>query len=578
MRAESRLLTSARSDAQGPAGDHSDLQPIIRRAPREVPGAEGLCGGGSATGTLQRMDTPCAPCVAELGTMPDRLDAMRAAIAQEREPIVTLTHLLKLCRSEHAVLWEQVGDPQCHDRVTAILGPLRQAMPDTGTTHLLDREVREALVAALASDDEVRRSWSRTRWPNSSTYVTATPSPPGSPGAAPTDPAWVTRCRWMGPISVRPSTWRPPRPRGGWRSAWTKPRRVRLAGEWAVQFRIVFDYALADTLAGLISADTVLATCHPNRSLDEFTVPTQVNQPAFPVHPIDLDRQHTQIDRLIAHAAAAHASIVVLPELCVTEAMAAQLQDWVRRANGPRLLVAGSYHHEDDHGDTVLPHRRRNTAIAWVRGHDRPLTHDKHSPAARPVLEDIQPQGWPELRVYVTRDGWHLVIAICRDLLNPHAVYALTEAGVNLALVPAMSESLVSFGGPAANLVGTGQAIVAVANNPAHWPSRGDVAARRAARALFGHPGWDQQTRSVHTPDADPGVAARPSRRRARRAAPGLPRRHRPGDRRRGRQQRRRPGVLGAGAPDRCPDPGRGARCRARARRSRGLLNHAPPR
>ena len=79
------------------------------------------------------------------------------------------------------------------------------------------------------------------------------------------------------------------------------------------------------------------------------------------------------------------------------------------------------------------------------------------SPADRPVPEDITPQGWPELRVHVSADGWHLVIAICRDLLNPQAVYALSEVGANLVLVPSMSETLIAFGGPVGQLVGTTQ-------------------------------------------------------------------------------------------------------------------------
>lgn len=282
-------------------------------------------------------------------------------------------------------------------------------------------------------------------------------------------------------------------------------RRIRLAGEWAAQFRFVFDYSLADTLAGLVTADTLVATCHPNRTLAEFDLPRDEQQRTIPVRPTDVKRQRREIDRLVTRATAGGASIVVLPELCVTEDVAEHLRGWVQRPDGPRLLVAGSYHHEDGPGDS--PRRRRNTALAWVRGCDRPLTHDKHSPADRPVTEDIQPQGWPELRVYVTTDGWHVVIAICRDLLNPHAVHALTEAGANLVLVPAMSETLVPFGGPAAHLVGSCQAFVAVAYNPADWAEAGDPVTRSPARALFGHPGFGQQTRFVHTPDTDPGVA-----------------------------------------------------------------------
>lgn len=54
----------------------------------------------------------------------------------------------------------------------------------------------------------------------------------------------------------------------------------------------------------------------------------------------------------------------------------------------------------------------------------------------------------------MTADGWHLVIAVCRDLLNPNAVHALSEAGTNLVFAPSMSQTLVPFCGPVAQLVG----------------------------------------------------------------------------------------------------------------------------
>lgn len=439
---------------------------------------------------------------------------MGEAIAAEPEPLVTLTHLLRLCRDEHPVLWERVDDPVCRARVAALLARLARVMPAPGSASDMRQEVRDAVVAALAPVHDTpgvviahavaELLDERYGHTFAGSFARRSPYQPRVGDPLPLDSPDLRRVTDLAATA-------PP-----WRLAnrLDETRRVRLTGQWAAQFRIVFDYCLADALTGLITADTVVATCHPNRGLEEFVFPHDDppqgrRQRSFPVRPADVDRQRAEINRLIEAAVAAGASIVVLPELCVTEALAWELREWVRRPDGPRLLVAGSYHHETapDNGDARRVPRRRNTALTWVRGKDRPLVHDKHSPADHPVGEDIQPQGWPELRVYVSADGWHLVVAICRDLLNPNAVHALTEAGANLVLVPAMSETLLPFGGPVAQLVGDDQALVAVANNPARWSRPGPAVARRAGRALFGHPGFGQQTCFVPAADSTPGVA-----------------------------------------------------------------------
>ena len=447
----------------------------------------------------------CAPCVAQLAVPADRMAAMLAALTHETEPVVTLTHLLRLCRDEHRILWERSGDLHFASTIMALVSEVADTLPPPGTATVLGPPVRRALVAALERAGNVPpvlvarslaqlidehychtfAAWFRRRSP----YQPAVGDP------VPLDTPDLRQMTEMRATS-------PP-----WRLAHRldETRHVRLAGEWVVQFRVVFDYSLFDTLAGAIKADTVIATCHPNRDLTEFDLTGGAEARTFPVQPRDLSRQRTELDHLIDQATTAGASIVVCPELSVTEELAQGLHDWVQRPGGPRILVAGSYHRQTRVDDA--PGRRRNTAIAWVRGQDNPLTHDKYSPADRPVVEDIQPDGWPELRVYVTADGWHLTLAICRDLLNPQAVNALSEAGANLVLVPAMSETLTPFGGPVAHLVGACQALVAVANNPGEWADETHGITGQPARALFGHPGLCQQSRLVHPPDPGPGIA-----------------------------------------------------------------------
>lgn len=439
----------------------------------------------------------------QLAAPADRIASLQALLAAEPEPVVALTHLLRLCRDEHPTLWEHHADPRCRARVQGRIADVAAVLPPPGTAPSIAPPARDRIATALTCDPDVPAvvmahalaelidthygdgfaDWFRQHSP----YQPAVGDP------IPLDHPDLRRITDLAPTA-------PP-----WRLAnrLDETRRLRLAGAWATQFRVVFDYAAFGALEGIISDDTIIATCHPNRDLDELGLDAPHRGPAFPVQPVDPDAQRSRIERLLRDATAAGATVVVLPELSVTAALAAELEAWVRRPGPLRLLVAGSYHVTDPDD----PARRSNRALAWVRGHDEPLTQDKHSPADRPVIEDITPTGWPEIHVHVTADGWHVVIAICRDLLNPGAVHALAEAGVNVVLAPAMTEAMVPFGGPVAQLVGTGQAVVAVANNPCSWDTVDRPSSPSPARALFGHPGFAQQTRQVHAGDDEPGIA-----------------------------------------------------------------------
>lgn len=453
----------------------------------------------------QRDQVACKPCVAQLNSPADRLAALLTVIAAEKEPIVTLTHLLQLCRDEHMVLWGRLGDPDCQDQVAATMFRLSEEASAREDDPELDRTMRTLLVRAFNSTTDVPSvvvahalaQFLDDHYAHTFAHFFRERSP-YQPAVGDPIPLDFPNLRSLTPMPFTTPPWR-------LANRLDQTRHIRLAGDWAVQYRVIFDYSLADALAGFITADTVIATCHPNGTVTEFLLPTDVRGRTFPIRPTDLARQRVDINRLIGVAVEAGADIVVLPELCVTEVLATELEHWVRRPDGPRLLVVGSYHHRHRDEIAPFPYRKRNTALLWVRGYDRPFTHDKHSPAESPIAEDIQPQGWPELRVHVI-DGWHMVIAVCRDLLNPEAVHALTAIGANLVLVPAMSETLLAFGGQGSSLVGNCQAILALANNPGEWPSDGRPPSR-PARALFGHPGLVEQTIAVHSPEPGPGVA-----------------------------------------------------------------------
>lgn len=444
----------------------------------------------------------CA-CVQPLTAPADRLAALRDALRAEPEPVVALTHLLRLCRDEHAMLWAHHADPRCRSRVSQLVAKTGEALPSAGRAATISAAARRTISRALTTDGDLppvvmahalaglideRYGHAFTTW-----FRRRSPYKPAIGDPIPLDRPDLRQLTELDPTA-------PP-----WRLAnrLDETRRVRLAGAWTTQFQVVFDYSAFEALAGVIGPGGVIATCHPNQSLTELTLPDVRGAPAFPVEPRNPAFQREHIERLLTRASEAGASIAVLPELAVTESIAVQLERWVRDPGPLRLLIAGSHHH----ARPAAPGRRANRAIGWVRGHPVPLVADKHSPADRPVAEDITPTGWPEIRIHVSADGWHLVMAICRDLLNPQAVHALTEAGANLVLAPAMSETLVAFSGPVAQLVGSGQAIVVVANNPTDWsdtdtPFHGG----QPAQALFGHPGFSQMTRQVRSPDASTGI------------------------------------------------------------------------
>ena len=66
--------------------------------------------------------------------------------------MVTLTHLLPLCRDEYAVLWERVNDPGGPgDQLAEILAGVRAVLPVASGVAVLNPEVRNALAGALTA-------------------------------------------------------------------------------------------------------------------------------------------------------------------------------------------------------------------------------------------------------------------------------------------------------------------------------------------------------------------------------------------------------------------------------------------
>jgi hypothetical protein len=97
------------------------------------------------------MITVCNPCVPHLSPLPDRVAALRAALAAEPEPLIVLTHLLRLCRDEHPTLWAQLNDESGRVRARELSQRLRPLLAVTSDGELAPA-ARQAIADELAGD------------------------------------------------------------------------------------------------------------------------------------------------------------------------------------------------------------------------------------------------------------------------------------------------------------------------------------------------------------------------------------------------------------------------------------------
>ncbi len=223
------------------------------------------CGGGDS----------CA-CLPALTSPDDRVTTLRDVLEVEPEPLVSLTQLLRLCRDEPPTLWEHHADPRCRARVSALVARVGHALPATGTETLLAPDARRAIADGLTAVEDIppvvvahalaelldqRYGHVFTDW-----FRHRSPYQPAVGDPTPLDSPDLRRVTTLPPTA-------PP-----WRLAnrLDETRWVRLAGAWTTQFRVVFDYSVFDTLAGVIGEDAVIATCHPNRDLRSRRRPRDV--------------------------------------------------------------------------------------------------------------------------------------------------------------------------------------------------------------------------------------------------------------------------------------------------------------
>jgi hypothetical protein len=266
---------------------------------------------------------------------------------------------------------------------------------------------------------------------------------------------------------------------------------LRLAPSDLHHFEIDLDFTLQDRLGPILDKkNQVFVTCHPNNSLEEFEALNDdtPDDSFFWFQPKDAERQDRVARALLENAVMAEATVVLFPELCSTAGAA-----WLGLESLPspiRLLVAGSHHVE-------VNGRRRNQALARLRGRRAPLRHWKNFRYVDKVLgrEDIY-EDTPRLTVYFS-GGWSLAILICKDFLVETVRQMLEALAVSLVLVPSMTGSTTPFEGFVPLLTQTHQAFVMMANSPAEqsgvhavfsYPAKNMVSSKVPAKG-FGAPG-----------------------------------------------------------------------------------------
>ena len=233
------------------------------------------------------------------------------------------------------------------------------------------------------------------------------------------------------------------------------PHVRRRSGEDNIRVVVEGRYAaILDGLAG--RAPLTVAAALVNETWDELTASSGS------IAPNNAAAQMARIRGLLQEARERHASLVVLPELCVTAELVEQLaEEWAERVDAP-ILFAGSVHLSDagcraNRTSVLLP----GVGVAW--------THDKYTvfearDGTRELIDLQQP--------CIVLGCGHLVrvaTVICKDSLDLRTAKALGDLGVHLLAVPAMSEVLAPFSTAPELLIARSQGATVVANNPRVW-------------------------------------------------------------------------------------------------------------
>lgn len=248
--------------------------------------------------------------------------------------------------------------------------------------------------------------------------------------------------------------------------------RLQVASKDVEAFSYVLDFYSWDVLSDLgANEDLIAAVGQTNAHLDEFHIEFAAEPvPTYANHgPADHESHASLVSELISASGAADAEILLLPEYGLASTSKDLVVNQLSSIDKvPRLVISGVSSGTDDEGYII------NDAIMIVTtaadGVSRVMSlPPKISPAKVEGLTEHIRRG-SEVRVFLT-GRWTIAILICFDAMDAQIIDQLAALGVNLLLVPALSEKTASIIGSATSLCHRSQAFVVVATGPARWES-----------------------------------------------------------------------------------------------------------
>jgi len=235
------------------------------------------------------------------------------------------------------------------------------------------------------------------------------------------------------------------------------------------QVRVVLDFAHRDRIDELTWTENDglgrIATIHPKGSGDLDEIPTEDGR-FFGVRPRDWEPE--AIENLLEAARREKANVAVLPELSLPAPGELESAIKSKREEFPPIVVAGSAHVvEGGGGNQVRANESRiyldGRLVAMARKHHAFTTDEINDKKyEKPLREDLS-RGQKTIMVLSGRHT-RFAVAICADLQERDIPGLLVDAGVNLLLVPAMTQKIGSFNAALCDIAGYCQGVAAVAN------------------------------------------------------------------------------------------------------------------